>query len=369
MAAHEDRLALVAELDDQVLHLAGADRVQAGGGLVEHDQLGVVDQGLGQADAAGHALAVFLQLPPLGPVQPDHLDQVGHPLAADRPRHVEQPAVEIERLLGVEEAVEVRFLGQVADPLVLGHFGGVAAEDQGLAAGGEQQAEDQLDGGGLARAVGPEQPEDFAPADFQVQGLQGPDLLTPPEIAINLGETSGFDDDFGLHGGPFRGAPRIETEIGHTGATLYTPPARRGFTRRKQRSRSIHYRASRRGFKRLDSLQASGCDDAMLASGVRDRRHAGRFEYRCFALRIDRATMPALYRLLPAMSPSAQHEAALRFLAGSDRLRADPVDAVLGGGVEARPHAGIAPPAGQSATRPAHRPRRRAPRAKARPRR
>ncbi len=86
VAAHEDRLALVAQLEDQVLHLARADRVQAGGRLVEHDQLGVVDQGLGQADAAGHALGVFLQLPPLGPVQPDHLDQVGDPLAAHRPR-------------------------------------------------------------------------------------------------------------------------------------------------------------------------------------------------------------------------------------------------------------------------------------------
>ena len=65
------------------------------------------------------------------PRQPDHVDQVGGPLPADRPGHVEQPAVEVQRLLGVEEAVEVRLLGQVADPLVLGDFGGLAAEDQG----------------------------------------------------------------------------------------------------------------------------------------------------------------------------------------------------------------------------------------------
>ena len=68
----------------------------------------------------------------LARVKPDHVDQIGHPLPAHRRGHVEQPAVEIERLLGVQEAVKVRFLGQVADPLVLGHVGGVAAEDQGL---------------------------------------------------------------------------------------------------------------------------------------------------------------------------------------------------------------------------------------------
>ena len=139
---------------------------------------------------------------------------------------IEQPAVKIERLLGVEEAVEVRFLGQVADPLVLGHVGGVAAEDQGLAGGGKQQAEDELDGGGLARAVGPEESEDFASLDFEVEGLQGPNLLTPPEIAVNLGEASGFDDDFRLHGGPFRGAPR-QSKIGRD-----TPGARALIRRR-----------------------------------------------------------------------------------------------------------------------------------------
>ena len=84
VAAHHDRLALVLELQDQVLHLAGADRVEAAGRLVEQDQLGIVDQRLGQADAAGHALGVFLELPLAGPVEADHLDQAVDPLLAAR---------------------------------------------------------------------------------------------------------------------------------------------------------------------------------------------------------------------------------------------------------------------------------------------
>src|SRR5438552_956180 len=78
-----------------------------------------------------------------------------------------------EGLLGVEEAVQVRFLGQVADALVLADVGGGLSEDEGLAVGGEEQAEQQLDGGGLAGAVGPEQPEDLASPDLDVQGPQG----------------------------------------------------------------------------------------------------------------------------------------------------------------------------------------------------
>ena len=109
-------------------------------------------------------------------------------------RQVEEPAVEVERLLGVEEAVEVRFFGQIADAFVLAHVGGGLAEDEGLAVGGEEQAEQQLDGGGLAGAVGAEQAEDFAAVDLEVEGAQGDLLLAPPEVAVDLGQLAGFDD-------------------------------------------------------------------------------------------------------------------------------------------------------------------------------
>ena len=62
VAAEQDRLALLLEREDQVLHLARADRVEAGRRLVEQDQVGVVDQRLGQADAAGHALGILAKL-------------------------------------------------------------------------------------------------------------------------------------------------------------------------------------------------------------------------------------------------------------------------------------------------------------------
>src|SRR5262249_33808953 len=152
MAAHDDGLAVVAQLDDQVLHPARALRVEAGSRLVEDDQLRIVDQRLGQADALPHALRVFLEYALLVVLQADRLDQLLGPLAAHLRIELEEPAVKVERLLGVQKAVEIRLLWQIADALVLANLVGGEVEDNGVAVGGAQQAEQELDGGGLAGA-------------------------------------------------------------------------------------------------------------------------------------------------------------------------------------------------------------------------
>ena len=72
--------------------------------------------------------------------------------------------------------------------------GGRHVEDEGVAVGGKEQAEQELDGGGLAGAVGAEQAEDLAAADFEVEGPQGHLLLPAPEVAIDLGQLPRFDE-------------------------------------------------------------------------------------------------------------------------------------------------------------------------------
>src|SRR5262249_28282205 len=141
-----------------------------------------------------HALGVLAEDALAVGLEADLFDQLlGLGLARGR-GHVEEPAVEVERLLGVEEAVQVRLLGQVADALVLADVGGGLADEEGIALGGEEQAEQQLDRGGLAGAVGPEQAEDLAAADLDVEGPQGGLLLAAPEVAVDLGELSRFND-------------------------------------------------------------------------------------------------------------------------------------------------------------------------------
>jgi hypothetical protein len=64
---------------------------------------------------------------------------------------------------------------------------------------GEEQAEQQLDRRGLARPVGPEQAEDLAPMNLQVQRLEGQHLAASPEVAVDLRQVPGLDDDVTVH--------------------------------------------------------------------------------------------------------------------------------------------------------------------------
>ena len=58
MGAEKDRVSAVPELQDQIPDLAGTERVHPGGGFVEDDKAGILDEGLGEADALEHALRV-----------------------------------------------------------------------------------------------------------------------------------------------------------------------------------------------------------------------------------------------------------------------------------------------------------------------
>ena len=96
------------ERDDQVLHFARADRIESGGRLVEQDQIGVVDQGLCQADAPSHAFGVFAQLAFSGlGIEPDDVEQFRNSSIQLFARDLEKPAVEFQRLFAVEKAIEV----------------------------------------------------------------------------------------------------------------------------------------------------------------------------------------------------------------------------------------------------------------------
>ena len=76
VAGEDDGFALlVAEVANEVLDFRGADRVQAGGRLVQKDQLWVVDQRLGQADAALHAFGILTKLAVLRAGEFDEIDE------------------------------------------------------------------------------------------------------------------------------------------------------------------------------------------------------------------------------------------------------------------------------------------------------
>ena len=115
MRTQQNRGSPSPEFQQQILHLAGADGIEAGGRLIEDQQLGIVDQRLGEPEAATHPLRVLADRPTLDLREPDHVEKF---VDATLPRAAVEPedaTVVVEGLTGVEEPVQVGLLREIAD--------------------------------------------------------------------------------------------------------------------------------------------------------------------------------------------------------------------------------------------------------------
>src|SRR5262249_8888804 len=149
--------------------------------FIEEYQFRVIDESLGQTEPLAHALGVFLDdALPVGS-EADHVDHFLGLGPAFVTRHVEKPAVEVERFLGVEKSIEVGLLRQIADAFVLANIGSRFVKDERSALRGEEQSKEQLDRRGLAGAVRAEQSKDFAALNLQVECSEGALLPPAPE--------------------------------------------------------------------------------------------------------------------------------------------------------------------------------------------
>src|SRR5205823_1141209 len=68
-------------------------------------------------------------------------------------------------------------------------------QDPGPPAGGINQAHQDFQGCGLARAIGSQKAEDFSFADFQVQVIDGSDWPSPKADPEGLAQCLGFQND------------------------------------------------------------------------------------------------------------------------------------------------------------------------------
>ena len=159
MGGEDDGAAGALQVIHEVPEMPASLRIEAGGGLVEEQQLGIADQRAGHGQAlllaAGkraHAgIAFFFEL--------GSGDDFVHRDAA-----MEKAAEKAEGFENRELFRELRFLELNADALA--QIGGmvtpVSAEKNDLAGIGSSQAFADFDGGGFACAVGAEQAEAFA---------------------------------------------------------------------------------------------------------------------------------------------------------------------------------------------------------------
>ena len=170
---------------DHLPRLAPRRRVEARGRLVEEQQLGVADQRHRDVQAplltAGQLLGALVGLRP----EPDAGDRV---VDAERVREV--AGEELERLADGEQAGRLGLLEHDADPRPPRPAGArrVLAEHGDLARVALAEALEDLDGGRLAGAVGPEEGEHLALVDLEIEAAERFD------VAVRLPQSPDLDD-------------------------------------------------------------------------------------------------------------------------------------------------------------------------------
>ena len=138
---------------------AGFD-VEADGGLVEEDEVGVAADREGEEDALLLASAELAEEAVFDALKLGDADDLG-----DGQRVGIVAAEEVDVLADAEGFGDAGDLQHGADAGAGGGVARVAAEDADGAGGGGDEAEEQLDCGGFACAVGAEESDDFAGAE------------------------------------------------------------------------------------------------------------------------------------------------------------------------------------------------------------
>ena len=196
MTAENHRFASAGQCEDEILHLATANRVQPRRRFIEDDEIRIVDERLRQPDAALHALGEFADRARARLRQSHHVQQLLRALLSFAGREVKEMPEEIQRLVRVEEAIQIRFLRQITDARLGGDVARRLAEDLNVAARGIEQAQEQLHRRGFPRAIRPEQSEHLALAHLEIHAIDRARLGPPPEILEDLGQAADGDDGF-----------------------------------------------------------------------------------------------------------------------------------------------------------------------------
>mmetsp|Transcript_32976 Transcript_32976/g.77337 ORF Transcript_32976/g.77337 Transcript_32976/m.77337 type:complete len:391 (-) Transcript_32976:501-1673(-) len=164
---------LRADAGDQLPELRARQRVHAGGGLVEDQQVGVVDQRAAQAQLLLHAARELAGRPRQKGQQPGAAAELVDAPAPFGRAVAEQAAEELQVLLHRQRRVEVaaqalRHVGDArADALAVGARGHVAAQHLQPPTLQRACAGDQRQQAGLADPVGPDQAQHAAGRQLQ----------------------------------------------------------------------------------------------------------------------------------------------------------------------------------------------------------
>ena len=172
MRREDHEAAGAAHVAQQILDEDGIQRVEPGEGLVEDEDVGIVQERARDLHLLLHPFRELVDAAPGGLRQADPIEPLlgaGPGRPAGEPLEHAEVDQDLPHLL---LAVEAALLGQVADPVAVGALERPAVQKD-FSCVRDEDAHEESEKGGLPRPVGPEEPEDFAPAHLERDVVHG----------------------------------------------------------------------------------------------------------------------------------------------------------------------------------------------------
>jgi len=168
----QDHRTLATEFAHQFADRRRLHGVEARGRLVEHDQVRIVDDGLGNAGALRKTLGQIGAQAPAHFAQPAAFNHAIHGRLRLRATHPAQARAEREVFVHAQFGVQRRRFRQITQaPRKRRFFAKIASVEQHFARARREHAGDHAQGGGLAGAVDAEQAEHAAAIERECQVL------------------------------------------------------------------------------------------------------------------------------------------------------------------------------------------------------
>ena len=146
MRGKHHRLAIPLQLQNNVAHLAPAERVQPRHRLVQNDYFRIVEDRLRQPDALQHPLRVLAKLYLMRGIQPDLLQHALDAILPVSRGQVLKPGKITKHFRRGQIVVKVGLLGEITDLPVHFHVADRLAEDSCAPRRRENQPHQELDG-------------------------------------------------------------------------------------------------------------------------------------------------------------------------------------------------------------------------------
>src|SRR5437764_372655 len=187
MRAEENRFPLLPRFEQELPDNHARQRIKGRRRLIQDEQFRIVDQHLGQSDSLYHSASEFADVAARLLFQPDCLKNFAHALLNMRATHAVQRTIKLNQPVGaamVEGDILRKKSYAAAGVGVAKRF----SQHSPPAAGWPHKAHSEVNRGGFACAVRPQEPENLPSLYTQAEGIQRADTAASHEAAVFFGD-------------------------------------------------------------------------------------------------------------------------------------------------------------------------------------